>query len=66
MLHAHHLSPAPGTVGQVVADIPSGLHLTSPEELTRLIGRENAMNVSEGLWNSYSIHIEETEVGCIW
>jgi hypothetical protein len=32
LLHTHHLSSRAGTVGQIVADIPSGLSLTPPQE----------------------------------
>jgi hypothetical protein len=28
LLHTHHLSAAAGTIGQIVADVPSGLNLT--------------------------------------
>jgi hypothetical protein len=31
-IHHHHLSPGAGTVGQIVADVPSGLNLTPPQE----------------------------------
>jgi hypothetical protein len=33
LLHTHHhLSSGAGTVGQIVADVPSGLSLTPPQE----------------------------------
>jgi hypothetical protein len=32
LLHTHHLSSGAGTVGQLVADVPSGLSLTQPQE----------------------------------
>jgi hypothetical protein len=32
LLHIHHLSSGAGTLGQSVADIPSGLGLTPPQE----------------------------------
>jgi hypothetical protein len=33
LLHIHHHLPSgAGTIGQVVADVPSGLSLTSPQE----------------------------------
>jgi hypothetical protein len=32
LLHTHHLSSGAGTVGQLVADVPSGLSLTPPQE----------------------------------
>jgi hypothetical protein len=31
LLHIHHLSFGAGTIGQLVADIPSGLSLTQPQ-----------------------------------
>jgi hypothetical protein len=30
LLHTHHLSSGPGTIGQLVVDVPSGLSLTPP------------------------------------
>jgi hypothetical protein len=32
LLHTHHLSSEAGTIGQLVADVPSGLSLTPPQE----------------------------------
>jgi hypothetical protein len=32
LLHTRHLSSGAGTVGQLVADVPSGLSLTTPQE----------------------------------
>jgi hypothetical protein len=32
LLHTHHLSSAAGTIGQMVADVQSGLSLTPPQE----------------------------------
>jgi hypothetical protein len=32
LLHTHHLSSGAGTVGKIVADVPSGLSLTLPQE----------------------------------
>jgi hypothetical protein len=32
LLHTHHLSSGVGTIGQLVADVPSGLSLTPPQE----------------------------------
>jgi hypothetical protein len=31
LLHTHHLSSGAGTIGQTVADVPSGLSLTPPQ-----------------------------------
>jgi hypothetical protein len=35
LLHTHHLSTGAGTIGQLVADVPSGLSLTPPQETKR-------------------------------
>jgi hypothetical protein len=36
LLHTHHhLSSGAGTIGQLVADVPSGLNLTPPQETKR-------------------------------
>jgi hypothetical protein len=32
LLHTHHLSSVAGKIGQLVADVPSGLSLTPPHE----------------------------------
>jgi hypothetical protein len=32
LLNTHHLSSGAGTIGQLVADVPSGLSLTPPQE----------------------------------
>jgi hypothetical protein len=32
LLHTHHLSSGAGKIGQLVADVPSGLSLTPPKE----------------------------------
>jgi hypothetical protein len=40
LLHTHHLSSGAGTIGQLVANVPSGLCLTPPQELTNLIYRK--------------------------
>jgi hypothetical protein len=32
LLHNHHLSSGVGTIGQLMADVPSGLSLTPPQE----------------------------------
>jgi hypothetical protein len=32
LLHTHHLSSGAGKIGQLVADVPSGLSLTPPQE----------------------------------
>jgi hypothetical protein len=36
LLHLHHLSSGAGTIGQLVADVPSGLSLTPPQETKKL------------------------------
>jgi hypothetical protein len=32
LLHTHYLSSGAGTIGQLLADVPSGLSLTPPQE----------------------------------
>jgi hypothetical protein len=32
LFHTHHLSSGAGTIGQLVADVPSGRSLTPPQE----------------------------------
>jgi hypothetical protein len=32
LLHTHNLSSGAGTIGQILADVPSGLSLTPPQE----------------------------------
>jgi hypothetical protein len=32
LLHIHHLSFGAGTIGEIEADVPSGLSLTPPQE----------------------------------
>jgi hypothetical protein len=39
LLHTHHLSSGAGTIGQLVADIPSGLSLTPPQETKKTLHR---------------------------
>jgi hypothetical protein len=36
LLHIHHLSFGAGTIGQLVADVPSGLSLIPPQEIKKL------------------------------
>jgi hypothetical protein len=41
LFHIHdHLSSGAGTIGQIVADVPSGLRLTPPRETTKTIVHE--------------------------
>jgi hypothetical protein len=35
LLHTHHLSSGAGTIGQILADVPSGPSLTPPQETTK-------------------------------
>jgi hypothetical protein len=35
LLHTYHLSSRAGTIGQILADVPSGLSLTSPQEIKK-------------------------------
>jgi hypothetical protein len=37
LLHTHHLSSAAVTTGQTIADVPSGLSLTSPQETKKIL-----------------------------
>jgi hypothetical protein len=39
LLHIHRLSSGAGTIGQIVADVPSGLSLTSPQEQGNVLPR---------------------------
>jgi hypothetical protein len=36
LLHIHHLSSGAGTIGQIVADVPSGLSLTPLREIKKI------------------------------
>jgi hypothetical protein len=36
LLHTHHLSSRAGAVGQLLADLPSGLSLTPPQEIKKV------------------------------
>jgi hypothetical protein len=44
LLHTHHLSPWAGTVGQLVADVPSGLSLT-PTKNNKGKYRKSGLNI---------------------
>jgi hypothetical protein len=35
LIHTHRLSSGAGTIGQLVADTPSGLSLTPPQEIKK-------------------------------
>jgi hypothetical protein len=35
LLHIHHLSSGAGTIGQLMADVPSGFNLTPSQETTK-------------------------------
>jgi hypothetical protein len=35
--HSHHLSPGAGTIGQLMAEVPSGLSLTPPQETKTIL-----------------------------
>jgi hypothetical protein len=37
LLHSHHPSSGVGTIGQLVADVPNGLSLTTPQETKKKI-----------------------------
>jgi hypothetical protein len=46
LLHTHHLSSGPGTIGQILADVPSGLSLTpTHENYLILLGRLSRVTV---------------------
>jgi hypothetical protein len=43
LLHTHyHLSSGAGTIGQLVADVPSGLSLTTPQEIKKTCTTEKS------------------------
>jgi hypothetical protein len=41
LLHIHHLSSGAATIGQLVADVPSGLSLTPSQEKKLVISLQN-------------------------
>jgi hypothetical protein len=49
MLHNRHLSSGDGTIGQIVAAVPSGLSLTPPHETKRkeYSSKKNYMNYDQ-------------------
>jgi hypothetical protein len=52
LLHNHHhLSSGAGTIGKMVADVPSGLNLTPPQETKKknLSGMRNVLIDSSGI-----------------
>jgi hypothetical protein len=51
LLHIHHLSSGAGTIGQIVADVPSRLSLIKPEETKK------KKLVVGALWTKHA-HIE--------
>jgi hypothetical protein len=44
LLHTHYRSSGAGTIGQLVAGVPSGLSLTPPQEIRKKIDILEAMN----------------------
>jgi hypothetical protein len=56
LLHTHHLSFGAGTIGQLVADVPSGLSLTPPQETKRNNNNNNNNNPED-----HSIHFYRRE-----
>jgi hypothetical protein len=42
LLHTHHLSSGAATIGQLVADVPSGLILTPPHEIKKNVSEEHS------------------------
>jgi fatty acid desaturase len=51
--HHHHLSSRAGTTGQLVADVPSGLSLTPPQEIKNITYRYS-FTVLDGILRSHS------------
>jgi hypothetical protein len=51
LLQIHHLSSGAGTIGQLVADVPSGLTLTPPQE-TNSIGQDAGWAL-EPVWTTW-------------
>jgi hypothetical protein len=49
LLHTHHLSSGAGTIGQLVADVPSGLSLTPPQETKKKTHLGFARECSHGV-----------------
>jgi hypothetical protein len=59
LLHTHHLSSGAGTIDQIVADVPSGLSLTSPLEKKKNYERRKIEGISKQ--SSSRIWMEEPE-----
>jgi hypothetical protein len=54
MLHIHHLSSGAGTIGRRMADVPSGLSLTPPQETKKKTAIDFAIDdvrVKRHLWH---------------
>jgi hypothetical protein len=47
LLHTHHISSGAGTIGQLVADVPSALSLTPPQETKRKLKLVSYVNTTE-------------------
>jgi hypothetical protein len=63
LLHNHHLSSGAGTIGQQVADVPSGLSLTPPRETKKktwallrdlpAVTEDNHKNTQSKMWRMF-------------
>jgi hypothetical protein len=60
LLHSHHISFGAGKIGQLVADVPSGLSLTPPKE-TKLVANLDVTQPRPrsrwSIWSRYSTFI---------
>jgi hypothetical protein len=57
--HHHHQSPGAGTIGQLVANVPSGLSLTSPQETKKKVIIQK--NKVESSWPSKPLILDFTD-----
>jgi hypothetical protein len=51
LIHIHHLSSGAGTIGQTVADVPSGRSLTPPQETKKK--KRHGFLRQDNCWYSY-------------
>jgi hypothetical protein len=59
LLHTHHLSGA-GTVGQLVADVPSGLSLTHPKKLKKILNTDRRIPAVKNPFNIVCTSLENS------
>jgi hypothetical protein len=59
LLHTNHLSSGAGTTGQLVADVPSGLSLTPPQEKKYFLKKLNSVAFSP-----QANYIDRTTAAC--